>query len=559
MNTALPFSTIAVTFIGGLAMFLYGISTMSDGMKKLSGERIRTLMTALTANRFSGLFVGAFATMVVQSSSAIMVMLVSLVQAQMVTYTQVVGVILGAEIGTTFTAQLIAFKLEDYALLLFAFGLFLKLLGRTAGMRQWGEAIAGFGLLFFGMQLMSEAMAPLRSYPPLLSLLHQLENPLISVAVGLCVTAVIQSSSAFVGIIIVLAQQNSLSLEASIPLMFGSNIGTCITGAIASIGTFRAARRVSLAQILINACSVLFFLFWIPEAVQLVRMLSPGADLPRQIANAHTLYNVLMALFFLPLLPAVSRLVLLLLPDNPEEQRLIPAVWYLRSSALQPPSMALGLVRAEMARMNTILGRMLEGVIPSLTGEAPACDSIFPKLSPVQAIHMRENKIDFLESRVTEFLFKAVEQQLSERESKEAFALMEIVKIQEAIGDVIEVKLLGLLVQKKALKLDLTEEGKKEIVGLHTHILKENELLTNALREMDAQQAASLLGEEDHFFRLERDVEFRHMERVVHKVPASRHTHALHMEIMDGLRQIHEYNAAIARTIHALSPEQSSV
>lgn len=208
--------------------------------------------------------------------------------------------------------------------------------------------------------------------------------------------------------------------------------------------------------------------------------------------------------------------------------------------------------------MHVILGRMLAGVIPSLTGDAPASDNIFPKLSPVQAIQMRENKIDYLERQVTEFLFKTVEQQLSERESKEAFALMEIVKVQEAIGDVIEVRLLGLLVQKKTLQLDLTEEGKKEILGLQAHILKENALLTNALREMDAQQAASLLGEEDHFCRLERDVEFRHLERVFHKVPASRHTHALHMEIMDGLRQIHEYNASIARTIHGLSDEQAS-
>ncbi|WP_448871135.1 Na/Pi cotransporter family protein [Desulfobulbus propionicus] len=558
MNTELPYQTIAVTFIGGLAMFLYGISTMSDGMKKLSGEHIRSLMTALTSNRFSGLFVGAFATMVIQSSSAIMVMLVSLVQAQLITYTQSMGVILGAEIGTTFTAQLIAFRLNDYALLIFAIGLVMKLLGKTSGIRQWGEAAAGFGLLFFGMQLMAEAMAPLRSYPPLLLLLHRLELPLISVVVGFCVTAIIQSSSAFVGIVMVLAQQGGLTLEASIPLMLGSNIGTCITGAIASIGTFRAARRVSLAQILINVGSAAFFLLWIPQAIHIVRMISAGADLPRQIANAHTLYNVLMALVFLPLLPVVSRMVVFLLPDKDEEQRLVPRVWYLRSSALQTPSMALSFVRAEMARMHKILGRMLEGIIPSLTENAPTCDSIFPQLSPVQAIRMRENKIDYLEREVTNYLFKIVEQPLSDQESREAFALLEIVKVQEAIGDVIEEKLLGVLTKKKTLKLDLTVEGKKEIAGLQSHIMKENELLTSALLEMNFQQATVLLEEEDHFCRLERDVEFHHLERITHKISASKQTHELHMEIMDGLRQIHEYNASIAKTIHALSDKQVS-
>lgn len=558
MNAALPYSTIIITFVGGIAVFLYGMSTMSDGMKKLSGERIRALMAALTSNRVYGLLVGAFTTMVIQSSSAIMVMLVGLVQSQLMTYTQAMGVILGAEIGTTVTAQLIAFRLNDYALLIFAFGFTLKILGKASGIRHWGEAIAGFGLLFFGMQLMSEAMAPLRDYPPLLSILDQLKTPLLSVVVGLCVTAIIQSSSAFVGIIIVLAQQGNLTLEASIPLMLGSNIGTCVTAAIASIGTFRAARRVSLAQILMNSISVAFFLFWIPESIRIVQLFSSGADLPRQIANAHTFYNALMSFAFLPLVPVVARMVLLLLPDKAEENRLIPAVWYLQTAALQTPSMALSFARAEMARMNKILGRMLAGIIPSFIGTAPAFDSIFPHLSPLQAIRMRENKIDYLETQVTNYLFKIVEQPLSDRESREAFALMEIVKEQEAIGDVIEVKLLDLLTERNMLKVDLTAAGKMEICQLQAHIVREIELLTDILREMNPQKAALLLDEEDRFCRLERDVEFRHLERITQKIPASKLTHNIHMELMDGLRQIHEYNASIARTIHALHVEQNA-
>ncbi len=555
MSTTLPVYSILVGFIGGLAVFLYGMNTMSDGLKKISGERIRDLMTMLTANRLYGLFAGALVTMIVQSSSAIMVMLVGLVQSRLMTYVQAMGVILGAEIGTTVTAQLIAFRLHEYALLIFAGGFLLKILGRTPDWKHAGEALAGFGLLFFGMQLMADAMLPLKNHAPFVTILQQLENPLLSVVVGLCFTALIQSSSAFVGIVIVLAQQGNISLEASLPLMLGSNIGTCVTSAIACIGRQRAAKRVSLAQILFNAFSVAVFLFWIPEAIQIVRYFSPGVVLPRQIANAHTLYNLCMSFSFLPFTHLFARLVLWLLPDKAEEARLIPTVWHLQESALNTPSMALSFARAEMARMNKILGRMLDGTIAAFTGSAPAPESIFPSLSMLETVRVREEKIDYLEAQVTAYLFKVMEQPLSVRESKETCALMNIVKVQEAIGDIIEVRLLDLLAEKQALKVDLTGQGKGEMTELFVHIRQELNLLIDVLQAMNPQKAAVFLEQEQRFCLLEHDVEFRHLQRVEKKVAESKLSHTIHMELMDGLRQIHEYNISIARTIQGLWPE----
>lgn len=557
MTTTLPFYSILAGFTGGISLFLYGMNTMSGGLKKISGERIRDFMTMMTSNRLYGLFAGALVTMIVQSSSAIMVMLVGLVQSRLMSYVQAMGVILGAEIGTTATAQLIAFRLHEYALLIFAAGFLLKILGRTPNWKHAGEAMAGFGLLFFGMQLMSDALLPLRNHPPFIGILRQLENPLLSVVAGLCFTALIQSSSAFVGIVIVLAQQGNLSLEASLPLMLGSNIGTCVTAAIACVGTQRAARRVSLAQILFNTFSVAVFLFWIPEAIQVVRAFSPGAELPRQIANAHTLYNLCMSFSFLPFTHLFARLVLWLLPDKAEESRLIPAVRHLQESAVNTPSMALGFARAEMARMNKILGRMLDGTIAAFTGTAPSPESTFPSLSMLEAVRIREEKIDYLEARVTAYLFKIMEQPLSDRESKETYALMNIVKVQEAIGDIIEVRLLDLLEDKQALKVDLTGQGKREITDLFVHTRQELNLLIEALREMNPQKAAVLLEQEQRFCLLEHDVELRHLQRVEKKVVESRLSHTIHMELMDGLRQIHEYNISIARTIQGLRPESA--
>jgi len=255
-------ATLIMTLAGGLAFFLYGMEKMSEGMKKSAGDRMRNILSALTNNRVVGMFVGAFVTMVIQSSSATTVMLVSFVQAQLMTFVQSLGVILGADIGTTVTAQLVAFKLTDYALIMIAVGFALTMFSKKDSTKYMGEAILGFGILFFGMKLMSDAMRPLRTFQPFIDLLKGLENPALGLLVGTLFTALVQSSSAFTGIVIVLAQQGLLTLDAGIPLVMGANIGTCITAGLASIGTSREAKRVAIAHVMFKVGGVLLFIFW---------------------------------------------------------------------------------------------------------------------------------------------------------------------------------------------------------------------------------------------------------------------------------------------------------
>jgi len=218
---------------------------MSDGLKKSAGNKMRAILAALTQNRVIAFIVGAFVTMVIQSSSATTVMLVSFVQAELMGFAQAMGVILGADIGTTITAQLIAFKLTDYALVMIIIGFIVRMLGKTDYVKHMGDALLGFGILFFGMKLMSDAMKPLRTYPEFIDLMKGLENPLAGLLIGTAFTALIQSSSAFTGIVIVLSQQQLITLETGIPLIFGANIGTCITAGFASIGMSRDAKRVA--------------------------------------------------------------------------------------------------------------------------------------------------------------------------------------------------------------------------------------------------------------------------------------------------------------------------
>lgn len=559
MTDQIPYQYIVVYFLGGLALFLYGMKTMSKGMKKISGERIRSLMSQLTNNRVIGMLTGAFATTIVQSSSAIIVMLVGLVQSRIMTNLQAMGVILGAEIGTTVNAQLIAFRLHDYALLIFSAGFLLHVMAKKQSYKHAGEALAGFGLLFFGMQLMSEAMEPIRGYGPFLQLLDAFSEPLLSVAVGTLFTALIQSSSAFVGIIIVLAQQGALSLEASIPLMLGANIGTCITAAIASIGTYRAAKRVSLAQVLFNVSSVLLFLCFIPEIAGVVRSISPGEasdqvntvtnHLPRQIANAHTLYNVLMACIFLPLTPLFARLVLLLLPDKEDEVRLIPMTWHIKQSVITSPPLALSCARAEAGRMNKILTRMLEAAIPPFFSKDPGADTVFPQLTLVDGIVMREQKIDYLESAVTDYLFQIMRQELTPAESSEVYGLLNIVKDQEALGDVIEVRMLQLLQSKESMGVELSSEGEEEIRSLHGHVCTCMTLLTEAIESPDTGKATAILTEIESFDQLELHTEHHHLQRIQHMVSVSEASHDLHMELVDALKHILFYCKGITQNL----------
>ena len=316
--------------IGGLGLFLFGMYLLSEGLKKAAGTKIRSYLALATKNRFIALGIGVLVTSIIQSSSATTVMLVSFVQAGLMSFVQTLGVILGASIGTTITLQLIAFRISDYALLILGAGFFLYYFPTSKKIKNFGQAILGFGILFFGMDIMSSAMTPLRTFDAFVDILLTLENPVLGILIGVLFTALIQSSAAFLGIILVLSAQGLITLEAAIPLIFGSNIGTSVTAFIAAIHTSREAKRVAFAHTLFKIIAVLIFVWWIPSFAELIRTISSSvtgtsslaADnsvLPRQIANAHTVFNVLYAIAFLPFLTPIAKLVVKILPDKEVE------------------------------------------------------------------------------------------------------------------------------------------------------------------------------------------------------------------------------------------------
>ena len=317
---AINWLTLLMGLFGGLAMFLFGMDQMSEGLKAAAGDTLKDVLARLTRNRVMGALTGAFVTAVLNSSSVTTVLVVGFISAGFMSLAQSIGIIMGANIGSTFTAQIVAFNITQYALIMVAAGFFMLFTGKQEKIRHYGAMIMGLGLVFYGMGVMGEAMAPLRSYPPFIELMARMENPLLGILVGAVFTGLVQSSAATTGIAIVMASGGLIALPAGIALAFGANIGTCVTALLAAIGKPTDAVRAAVVHIVFNVAGVLIWVLFIPQLAEFVTAISPAApeltgkarmaaEVPRQIANAHTVFNVANTLLFLGFTTTFARLV----------------------------------------------------------------------------------------------------------------------------------------------------------------------------------------------------------------------------------------------------------
>ncbi|UCD72282.1 MAG: Na/Pi cotransporter family protein, partial [Syntrophobacterales bacterium] len=369
--------------IGGLGLFFIGMRFMSEGLQKAAGDRLRRILETLTNNRVVAVLVGLSVTSIVQSSSATTVMTVSFVNAGLMTLNQAIGIVLGANVGTTVTAQIIAFKIHNYALPAIGLGVGLRLFAKDNKWRSIGEVIMGFGMLFFGLAIMKDAMSPLKDSPMVREIFVKFDgNPLLGVLVGTIFTVMMQSSSVTVGVTMTLAASGLLSFYGGVALILGDNIGTTITAQLASIGTNTAARRTARVHTLFNVIGVFYILLLFPYFLKLVDWLAPGnpdlliktvaqakgfgmelGDKPyiaRHIANAHTLFNVVNTLIFLPLLGVLAKVSSWMIPQRREEEEF--HLVYLDTKFLDSPPMAIEQARNETVRMGEMSLTMVDGV-----------------------------------------------------------------------------------------------------------------------------------------------------------------------------------------------------
>ncbi|HIW54273.1 MAG TPA: Na/Pi cotransporter family protein [Candidatus Ruthenibacterium merdigallinarum] len=454
--------------LGGLALFLYGMQMMSGGLEAAAGDRMKQILEKLTSNRFLGVLVGAAITAVIQSSSATTVMVVGFVNSGMMSLQQAVWIIMGANIGTTITGQLIALDVGALAPALAFAGVALVVFVKNIQVQHWGQILAGLGVLFIGMDMMGDAMMPLRESEAFVSLMTRFSNPLLGILAGAVFTAIIQSSSASVGILQALARSGAISFASSVYVLFGQNIGTCITAVLASIGTGRNAKRTTVIHLTFNVIGTAVFtaLCILTPLADWVASLTPGAP-ASQIANMHTLFNVTTTLLLLPFGTQLAALARRILPDTQAEEQEGFRLLYLPAPSAShdyriggSAILTNGLWREWLRMLSMVRENVQESFDAVLTGD----------LRLKANVEQREEYIDYLNHELAAYISRAVAFETNEQDSAFISALFKASSDLERIGDH-AMNVCGYTAHLRAVKASFSEAARGEIRQMQAQCL----------------------------------------------------------------------------------------
>lgn len=529
-------TALIIGLLGGTALLLYGVRLVGEGLQRAAGSRLRHILQSLSGDRFRGLLVGAGVTAVLQSSSATTVMLVGFASAGLLSLRQTIGVILGADIGTTVTVQLIAFDLTAYAPLIIFAGWLLGAIGR-GWVGYSGRAVLGFGLIFLGIRLIAEGTAPLHGN----DLFHQvmaalIDQRLVLLVIAAVFTALVHSSAAVIGIAISLAATGLVPIEGAIPVILGANVGTAATALLASATGNVEARRVAVAHAAFKVAGAAVFLPLMDPFASFVAGLTPD-DVPRQVANAHTIFNVALAVLFLPLATPAADLITRLIPDRGQDRE---GAIYLDPRALDTPAVALGQAVREVLRMADLVVASLKDSLRVLERDDATL---------MDQVRRRDDQIDRLEEDVKKYLTQMREQSLTPEQAERETGLLFVVVDLEAIGDVIDKQLMELAEKKIRGHHRFSEQGAREIADLHAKVTENLELAIAALASGDASIAEKVLRHKSRISELERRYRRSHMDRLHAGLRESVDTSSIHLDVLLGLRQVNSFATAIAYAV----------
>jgi phosphate:Na+ symporter len=485
---------------GGLAIFLYGLYMLSDGLKKVVGEKLKQLLARVTNNPLKGAFFGALTASAVHSGLT-MVILMGLLNAGVLTLSQAIGVMLGSEIGTTITAQIVASDIGIIFYPIIAFGFLLSILAKNEKYKNLGQVILSLGLLYLGMNLMSSSIQPLQNEPSLKAFLYNLgQFPLSGLLAGAALTALFNSSTALMGLLLSLGMNNLVTLEAAVAIILGANIGSCITGLMATFGSSLSAKRLSLTQVLVNLIGAALFFPFISGYTGLISMTS--AELPRQIANAHSIFNITVTLIMIPLVGSLTLLVKRVLPG--EEIRIKRGTEFINEKLLAAPSIALAQAEKEILRMGTLTGEMLKKAASAIQDSTK---------EPIAKVKELEGIVDEIYHAVDKYLNDSRFANLSQREFRKLAYFKHSLNDIERVGD--HANNLAELAERKIKKaLSFSEEAQKEIA---TMFLKAEMIYDKALVALESENeeviktVRELEQEIDH---LQRVFEANHIRRL---------------------------------------------
>ena len=528
-----------LSMIGGMGLLLYGMYVLSEGLQKIAGKKLREALSTLTKNRIIAMGLGALVTILFQSSTATTVILVSLTSASIISLRQTLAVILGADIGTTVTAQLIALKATEISLPIVGIGATIVFFSKNNKNKRIGQVLIGFGLLFLGLKIMSDTMYPLRDDPAFENLLLKMsDRPILALVLAAAFTFLVHSSAATIGIIMLLAMQGMITLEPAIYMLFGANIGTAFTAILSSLGSSRESKRVATAHLLFKVIGVLLFLPFVSPLAALMTNITANAGF--QVANIHTFFNIAIAVLFVPF---VSRFALFLEYIIPEKKEAATDVTpkYLDESLFSSPELAIGMATKEIMHISDHVTDMMKEIYPLLRNY---------EQDHAEKLLQKEHHIDVLATASNKYLTHLLRQQLSKDEFNKTMGLVHIVRDYEYIGDIIEKNLLSKAESKSVNNLDFSEEGHQDILAMHNKVVE----LLHLVNTCFATNSCLLAERAKNFQEDVVDLEFRlrmsHIARMQKGAQETENTSFIHMDVINAYLRISEHlkNIAMALT-----------
>ena len=531
---------IVISLLGGLGLFLYGMNLMGESLEKVAGSKMKKIIELLTKNIFMGVLLGAVVTAVIQSSSATTVMVVGFVNAGLMGLPQAVGVIMGANIGTTVTAQIVSFDLTGMAPLALGIGILLYLFAGNEKYKQVGEVFIGFGLLFTGMESMKLAVSPLAEYKGFTDLLSTFGRyPILGLLLGFGITAIIQSSSAAMGMLVVLASQGLVPLSSALPILYGQNIGTCVTSLISSIGANKNAKRAALKHLCFNVIGTLLFMFILNKPITMIVTRLDPTDISRQIANSHTLFNLINVVLLLPFSKYIVKLAMLIIPDKgQEEDNENRVIKYLDERMLETPSIAFGNTIKEVLRMGKNSKKSLVFSMDGLLKKSQ---------ENVNMTFEKEKIVNEQQRKILDYLIKLSNKTLDDKMRFSLDLLFHTVNDIERVGDLSE-NIAELAQWFINGNIELSDSAKDEIVEIYNKVLECYNLSLNAMKENNTSVAKNVLKLESEVDMLEKAYKNKHMERINYN-SCGIDAGIIYLDLLTNLERISDHCASIAKRV----------
>ena len=534
---------IVIGIMGGLGLFLYGMNLMGEALEKAAGSKLKKIIELLTSNIFMGVIVGTIVTAIIQSSSATTVMVVGFVNAGIMTLPQAVGVIMGANIGTTVTAQLVSIDINGLAPIALGIGIILYLFTNKPKTKHIAEVLIGFGILFTGMDFMKEAVQPLSEYEGFTNALLTFgKYPILGLLLGFGITAIIQSSSASMGMLVVLASQGLIPLNSALPILYGQNIGTCVTSLLSSIGASISARRAALIHLMFNVLGTIIFLIFLNGIVVKAVVYMDPDNVARQIANVHTIFNITSTLMLLPFNKIIIKLATKLAPDNNTEDDDVKVVKYIDDRMIETPSIALVSVEKETLRMGE---KSRESLDSAMTG-------IFEKSEKDLSNTLKKEKvINELQKTILNYLLKLSKAPLNEESREVIDSLFNTVNDIERIGDHAEnLAELG----KSSIVNDVvfSDNARSELSDMYNKVLSTYTYSLESMRTSDVDLACKVIKMEEQVDIMEKTCRLNHMRRLNNNM-CSIDNGIIYLEILTNLERVSDHAVNIAQQVIAQS------